>query len=184
MTQERVKYPEPLYCATHRDVETYLRCGKCDKAICPKCMVQTPVGARCRDCAQLRPLPQYQVSGERYVRAAGAALGAALVVGCIWGLIPSFPFLNFVVAYFAGWAIGEAVYRAAGYRLSRGLRVLAGTGALVAYAISIGMLLLAVQGVPLSLVPTLGLARLVRVIDPFVLLTVGVSVFSAVSRIR
>jgi len=183
LTQSSVKYPEPLYCATHKDVETYLRCGKCDTPICPKCMVQTPVGARCKDCAQLRPLPQYQVSGTRYVRAAGAALGAALVVGGIWGLIPSMPFLNFIVAYGAGWVVGEATYRAAGYRSSRGLKILAGSCVVLAYLVSVGMVLVVTMGVPLGALPRIGLARLLR-LDPYLLITLAVGVFSAVTRIR
>lgn len=183
MTQERVKHPEPLYCATHRDVETYLRCGKCDTAICPKCMVQTPVGARCRDCAQLRPLPQYQVSGERYLRAGGAAVGAALVVGGIWGLIPPLPFGNFIAAWLAGWAVGEVTYRAAGYRSSRGLKILAGSCVVLAYLISVLMVLMVGFGVPLSVLPGVGLGRLLRT-DPFVLVTLAIGVYFAVSRIR
>ena len=34
-------------CAEHPDVETGLRCGRCETPICPKCMIMTPVGARC-----------------------------------------------------------------------------------------------------------------------------------------
>ena len=49
-----------MRCAYHPDVETNLRCGKCGKAICPKCLVQTPVGARCPDCARLYKLPTYR----------------------------------------------------------------------------------------------------------------------------
>ncbi|MEA1976439.1 MAG: hypothetical protein U9N80_00910 [Chloroflexota bacterium] len=39
-----------LTCANHPKVETALRCNHCDKPICPKCAVQTPVGYRCREC--------------------------------------------------------------------------------------------------------------------------------------
>ena len=41
-------------CATHPSVQTALRCGRCDTPICPKCLVMTPVGARCRACARLK----------------------------------------------------------------------------------------------------------------------------------
>jgi len=58
-----------MKCATHPQVETNLRCGKCGKLICPKCMIQTPVGARCLDCARLYKLPTYQVSTKYYLRA-------------------------------------------------------------------------------------------------------------------
>ena len=86
-----------MRCATHPDVETNLRCGKCGKLICPKCMVQTPVGARCKQCARLYKLPTYRVPAAYYLRAIGAALGMAIVCGIIWGVIESFLF-----AYFFG----------------------------------------------------------------------------------
>jgi hypothetical protein len=39
-----------LYCANHPDVETSLRCNKCEKPICAKCAVLTPTGYRCKEC--------------------------------------------------------------------------------------------------------------------------------------
>ena len=42
-----------MKCGNHTEAETSLKCGKCGKLICPKCMVQTPVGSRCKDCARL-----------------------------------------------------------------------------------------------------------------------------------
>ena len=71
----------PLRCAEHPDVETYLRCGKCYTPICPRCMVQTPVGARCRQCARLRPPVVEQVPAPLFARSAAAGVGAALAVG-------------------------------------------------------------------------------------------------------
>lgn len=44
--------PSPLYCATHPQVETTLRCNRCEKLICPKCAVLTPTGYRCKDCVR------------------------------------------------------------------------------------------------------------------------------------
>ncbi len=40
------------YCANHPTVETTLRCNRCDKPICPKCAVKSPVGYRCRECVK------------------------------------------------------------------------------------------------------------------------------------
>jgi len=68
----------PMRCAADPSVETYLRCGRCEKPICPRCLIQTPVGARCRDCAQLRKLPMFQVGPIDYLRAIGGGLAAAI----------------------------------------------------------------------------------------------------------
>ena len=42
----------PLYCVNHPDIETNLRCNRCEKPICPKCTVLTPTGYRCKDCVR------------------------------------------------------------------------------------------------------------------------------------
>ena len=75
-------------------------------------MVQTPVGARCPDCAKLYKLPTYRVSTKHYLMAVGTALGMAIVCGAAWGAIdwaiPFFP-LNLLLAPSAGFAISEVV---------------------------------------------------------------------------
>src|SRR5207248_5609690 len=37
-------------CYRHPDRETYIRCSRCDKPICPECMVSAAVGFQCPDC--------------------------------------------------------------------------------------------------------------------------------------
>ena len=103
---------EVVRCARHPDVETALRCGRCGIPICPRCMVQTPVGARCPKCAGLYKLPTFQVSGVYYLRAIGAALGMAVVIGILWGIFNNFVgffFLNILLAAGVGYVIGEVV---------------------------------------------------------------------------
>src|SRR5437764_2584744 len=51
-------------CPVHK-VETFLRCGKCDKPICPDCMYIGPAGTRCQDCATIRKNPLFNVSTEK-----------------------------------------------------------------------------------------------------------------------
>ena len=72
---------ESMRCAEHPDVETGLRCGKCDKPICPKCMVETPVGARCRECARVNKLPTYDVSNRQMLISFGVGLLIAVAYG-------------------------------------------------------------------------------------------------------
>ena len=83
-----------MKCAAHPNVETNLACGKCGIPICPKCLVQTPVGARCRDCARVKRLPTYQITPLQYLKAAGLGLVLAIAIGIAWAwlrdLIPLF----------------------------------------------------------------------------------------------
>lgn len=127
-----------MRCATHPEVETNLRCGKCGKPICPKCLVQTPVGARCPDCAKLYKLPTYQVSTKHYLRAAGTGLGMAIACGIVWAVVGliRFPFLNFVLAAGAGYAIGEVISRSVNRKRGTSLAVIAGSALVVSYLVS------------------------------------------------
>jgi hypothetical protein len=128
-----------MRCATHPDVETNLRCGKCGKPICPKCLVQTPVGARCRDCAKLYRLPTYRMSSAYYLRAAGTALGMAIIIGVVWGFVESylpFRFFTLIIGAGVGWVIGEVVGLSVNRKRGVWLAVIGSLGVLIAYGMT------------------------------------------------
>jgi hypothetical protein len=168
--------PAPVRCAAHPDVETNLRCGKCGKAICPKCMVTTPVGARCRDCARLYKLPTYRLSSGYYLRAASAALGMAVVIGVVWGIIESylpFRFFSLIIGAGVGYAIGEVVSLAVNRKRGVWLAVMGGAAVVIAYGITY-----LVDFFRFGFV-VFDVYRLV-----FVLVAIGLGVFMAVNRLR
>jgi len=119
-------------------------------------MVQTPVGARCPDCAKLYKLPTFRVSPKHYLRAAGSGLGGAVVCGLIWGLlirfIPFF-FLGFILAAGAGYAIGEVVSISVNRKRGTGLAAIGGIAVVISYLVSILF-----WGLPFSLLNLLALA--------------------------
>ena len=128
-----------MKCAAHPQVETNLRCGKCGKPICPKCLVQTPVGARCPQCARLYKLPTYRVSPRYYLRAVGTALGMAAVCGVAWGVVGGvLPFFfNLLLGPGVGYAIGEVVSLSVNRKRSRWLAAVAGTAVAISYLVSL-----------------------------------------------
>ena len=164
--------PDTMKCATHPDLETSLRCGKCGKPICPRCMVETPVGARCRDCAGLYKLPTYRISAVYYLRAIGTALGMAIVTGLIWGVINNsvaFFYLNLLLAAGAGYAIGEVTSLAVNRKRSPWLAAVGGIAVAVSYAVNI---------FTFGRIPSIGAGIAID------LVSLGLGVYMAVSRLR
>jgi len=164
-----------MKCATHPDIETNLRCGKCGKPICPKCMVQTLVGARCPECAKLYRLPTFRVSTKYYLRAIGAGLGIAIICGMLWGVVVgfvSFFYLNFLLAAGAGYAIGEVISLSVNRKRGTVLAITAGAAVVIAYLAS----LFSPWGRPFI---SLNILRLV-----IELLALALGVFVAVTRLR
>jgi hypothetical protein len=132
-----------MQCATHPKVETELSCGKCEKPICPRCLVHTPVGARCRECAQVRRIPTYNMSSATFARAAAAAIAAGLVIGGAWAFfnIISYIFYGVIAGLAIGYAIGELVSLATNRKAGPPLQAIAVGGVVVAYVARTGLLL-------------------------------------------
>jgi hypothetical protein len=164
--------PETVRCATHPDVATNLRCGKCGKPICPRCLVQTPVGARCRDCAKLYRLPTYRLAATDYLKAAGTALGVAIVVGLAWGFITnlvSFIYLNLLLAAGAGYAIGEVTGLAVNRKRGPWLAAVGGIAVVIGYMVNIFVF---------GEIPSIGLSLIID------LTGIGVGIYMAVNRLH
>lgn len=123
----------PMYCAKHPNEQTYLRCGKCDKPICARCRVSTPVGFRCYECANLQSVPTYAVDTSFYLKSAMWGLAAAAVMGALMGLFPAF---EFWAALIMGIVVPEAVSAAANQKRGPGLQMVAMGAIVFGFALS------------------------------------------------
>jgi hypothetical protein len=125
------------YCARHPQVVTYLRCGRCDTPICPRCLIQTPVGARCRDCANVTRLPTFDVSPAYFARGLGAAAVAGVLVGWVWSLVTAGVGLGLFIGIFIGmgigWAISEIVSIATNRKRGLALQICVIAGVVIAF---------------------------------------------------
>lgn len=99
-----------LYCYRHPSRETGLRCAQCNRPICSKCAVHTPVGYRCPQCIREREDVFYTANALDYALAGIAALILGLLAG--W-LVPRLGFFVIFVGPFAGTLIGRMAFRAA-----------------------------------------------------------------------
>jgi hypothetical protein len=66
-------------CYRHPEVETGLRCNRCNRPICPRCARRTPVGFRCPDCIREQENKYYSGGSADYFIAALIAFPLSLI---------------------------------------------------------------------------------------------------------
>ena len=125
------------YCPKHKDTPTNLRCGRCDELVCPRCMVHTPVGVRCADCAQVKRPPTYDVSRGLLARAVGASIGLGVGGGIALIILQSlaFGFFYLLIAAGLGYVVAEGVSASANRKRGRALQYVASGGVLLSFVI-------------------------------------------------
>jgi hypothetical protein len=115
-------------CAFHPGVETNVRCVECDRYMCPKDFVTTPVGYKCRECArQLR-------SARREIKPKQLAISvvAALAVGVGGALaLAMLGFYWWLATIALGALTGEAARRGSGGHRGSAIAAVAGSSALL-----------------------------------------------------
>jgi hypothetical protein len=103
----------PLYCYNHPKVETALRCNRCEKPICSKCAIKSPVGYRCPDCVKSQQKIFDTAEGQDYVLGFVVAGFLSLVGSFLISLIGMIGFFGFLLvaaaAPVAGVVIAESV---------------------------------------------------------------------------
>jgi len=98
-----------LYCATHPQVETTLRCNRCEKPICTKCALLTPTGYRCQDCVRNQQKTFETAQWYDYLLAISIS-GILSFIGS--QIVPALGFFTIFLAPVAGVIIAEITRRA------------------------------------------------------------------------
>jgi hypothetical protein len=109
-------------CFYHPNVSTRLRCSRCEKPICPRCMVSTPIGFRCPECARGPKPVLYQTTATGLARASALGVVIALGAGVLWGLFPAW---EFYCVLLLGFGTVEGIAWGANYRRGRELLLVA-----------------------------------------------------------
>lgn len=177
-----------LRCAAHPKTETYLRCAQCQTPICPRCLVMTPVGAKCRACARPRRLPTFEVTPLTLVSALIATFFAALVLGIVGSILVRLsPLFLMIFPFGVGLVIAEVINRIANRKRHTILRVIAGAGVVFGYfVLSLGDFLIHGPLVLLGsgMVIPLALNALVGIVEsPFTLLFLIIGIWVAAYRV-
>jgi hypothetical protein len=127
------------FCINHPRTATRVRCSNCESPICPKCMVETPVGHKCLSCGRV----DFKASaGSRRRYAAGAAgLVTAALLQAVLVRLP-LGVLALLTPLIVGYVTGSVVRRVGGAGFGLGSTAAIATGC----GMAMGLLIL---GVPL-----------------------------------
>ena len=113
-----------------------MSCSNCERPICTDCMVYTPVGIKCPECARLPRSAIVRLKPDRAARAVAAAIGvgAAMGVGIVVlqgiGL-----FFALILGWLIGIGMGEVVLAASGRYRGPTTGLIAVGGCIWAYAV-------------------------------------------------
>lgn len=120
--------PAATFCANHPQVETSLRCSRCEKLICTRCAVLTPTGYRCKDCIRGQQ-KVFETAGNRDYLIALLVSAPLAFLGSLF--LPGFILFALLLSPVAGGLIAEAVRLAVRRRRSLRLFKTAALGALI-----------------------------------------------------
>lgn len=167
-------------CPRHPKVATNLRCATCGTLICPKCLVQTPVGMKCRQCGLQKGGTLFAMAPHR----AAAAGAAAIALGAAAGFgADTIGFFALFVAVAYGTFAGEMIVRASGRKRGIRLEVIAAAGmalGAIGGRLLVALFLMKALGGPMPA----AVAFRDAIPNPIALISLGIAIASAVGRIR
>lgn len=129
-----------VQCPRDPGVETALRCSRCETPICPRCLVMSPVGARCKDCARLSKNPIYALSPLVVTKAAAAGIIGGVAMGLAWGLVLvpfSVGFLSIFLGVGLSWVFTKMMDFATGRKRGPAIAGFAMLGIGIAWAMTL-----------------------------------------------
>jgi len=172
--------PAALRCYRHPDRETWVRCGRCDQPICPRCAMQGPVGFRCRECGRPAYDPLTSFTPLQIVGGLAIALGGGLVAGLLSSRIG---FFVIFLSWFAGLFIADLVTRIIGFKRGALMTGLLVGGIVMGTAVGVGIDV----AIYLSNYAALGEALLGQYLAdtaPWAAVAAGIASAGALSRLR
>ncbi len=128
-----------IVCTNHPQTETLLRCNRCDKPYCVKCLVRTPVGLSCRVCLNIQQAGYYTATSTDYLIAAIVGMITAIVGGAISAALAGIWLIQIFYAPFAGGVIAEIIQRALQRRRGQFVAIIASVAVFIGSAIGAGM---------------------------------------------
>ncbi len=126
---------ERLFCTNHPQVETMLRCNKCNRPMCVRCVRLTDVGYRCKTCISGQQAVYFNAESLDYPIAFGVGFIVCAIASPLTGLfLARLGYFGLWISFLAGSAAGgilaELIRRAIQRRRGRYLWAVAFGGIL------------------------------------------------------
>ena len=115
---------------SHED--SRLTCIECSAPICSQCLVQCPVGFRCKSCVGAMKNPLTSVTPRLVVRTLAVCAGIGFGAGWILQFI-SVPFFSCIISYFLGLFAGRWLAKVIDYKMGSNV------GKTIVFGLLIGM---------------------------------------------
>lgn len=115
----------PVFCVNHPQTETLLRCNKCGKPVCIKCVERTPVGYRCKECLNIQQAGYYTATLLDYALAALIGAITSAIAGAIAAWLGGLWLITIFYAPAAATGIAELIRRAIGKRRGKYIALVA-----------------------------------------------------------
>ncbi|RTL44619.1 MAG: hypothetical protein EKK48_05040 [Candidatus Melainabacteria bacterium] len=101
----------------HDHSDSRLRCQDCSETICPKCMVQCAVGARCKSCAGRFTSHVVQASPAIMIRTGLSALAVGFLFGSAQVYMLGMSFYSWLILAAVGLGVSRILHRIAAYKI-------------------------------------------------------------------
>jgi len=119
-----------FHLAEHSCGDCMLKCIDCNAQICPKCMVQCPVGNRCKNCSKRFDSHLLKVDFWVIVRTFFAALIAGFLFVCLQALCPLGSIYILFFVYILGTFVGNIIFKIAGRKIGPKVAITVAAGLL------------------------------------------------------
>ncbi len=122
---------EVTFCVNHPDTETTLRCNRCGRPVCFKCVELTEVGYRCKDCIREQQNTYFNAENTDYLIVAVVSFFLAAVAGPVISVLFGIfgLFFGVIIAVFLGPTVGGVaatiIRRSVGRRRGRYMGIVA-----------------------------------------------------------
>ena len=116
-------------CYKHKSQTTNLSCATCESSICIKCVIHTPTGIKCKNCANLKKIPTFEITPVYFIRGIISIMITLTLftIGLYFlnSYIISGVFINLLAIIVLGFLIGQTLSFSVNYKRGKFLKLIA-----------------------------------------------------------